>query len=171
MNCIVYIASPMSGYEKSDMIARAHRVCEIFRESGLTPVSPILEEKVPDTPGKLINSDKERLYGYWQRDKQIIIEEAHIVFIDHAERKSFGCEREYALQRGVLWKPVVIYVAPGTPTSVAEWEDDVIVTSVHEAARIIAENWGTRQKRFKWRVRMLIRTLPKWLYRQLLAWR
>lgn len=162
----------MTGYEKPEMIARASRVCEIFREYGLTPISPIIDiEQVKDMPGKLINSDKKSLLGFWKKDKEILIYEAHVMFWDHAERKSFGCEREYALNRFCLWKPTVIYVAPGTPTSVAEWEDDALFTSVHMAARYIAEQWGTREQRNKWRWKMLNKSFPNWLARQVLAWR
>ncbi len=167
----VYIACKMSGVDRADMVARAQRVCDILREKGIRPISPVIEEGVKNEPGKLINSDKERLHGFWKRDKQILIQEAHVMFWDHAELKTFGGEREYCLNRGVLWKPTVIYVAPGTPTSVAEWEDDAIFSSVHAAADYIVEHWGTRRKRWQWRFKMLLRTLPKWTYRQFLAWR
>ncbi len=161
----------MSGADKAEMVARAKRVCEIFTEFGLTPISPVIEEQVPDTPGKLINSDKERLHTFWTRDKDIISNEAHVVYFDRFEQKSFGMEREYGLARYCLWKPTVVHVSPGTVTSVAEWEDDILVTSVHEAARLIAEHWGTREKRVAWRVRMLRRSLITWLKRQLMGWR
>lgn len=167
----VYIACSMTGRDKLEMVHRARRVCEIFREAGITPISPVVEEHVQETPGKLINNDKERLHGFWKRDKDIIIREAHVVFMDHAEMKSFGMEREYALARGCLWKPTVIYVPIGTPTSVAQWEDDKIFTSVHEAAKYIVEMWGTKSKRRMWRFKMLLRTLPGWVYRQVLQWR
>lgn len=167
----VYIACSMSGRDKLEMVQRARRVCDIFKEVGITPISPVIEEHVKEEQGKLINSDKIKLYGFWKRDKEIIINEAQVVFLDHAEMKSFGMEREYALARGCLWKPVVIYVPPNTPTSVAVWEDDAVVTSVHEAAKFIVENWGTRKKRVIWRLKMLGRTLPRWILRQLKQWR
>lgn len=167
----VYVASPMSGYEKDEMVARAQRVCDILHEEGITPISPVIEEKVKNEPGKLINSDKDRLHTFWDRDKEILIEEAHVMLWDHAERKSFGCEREMGLMRFCLWKPTVIYVAQGTPTSVAEFEDDFVTTSIHEAAKFIVANYGTRIQRVAWRIRMLKRTLPKWLKRQLKAWK
>lgn len=171
INCSVYIACAMSGRDKAEMVARAQRVCDIFREAGLNPISPVLEEKVKNEPGKLINSDKEQLKQFWKRDKEIIIKEAHVFFWDHAEMKSFGAEREYALARFCLWKPAIMYVAPGTPVSVAGWEDDAIVTSVHEAAKFIAENYGTAKQRRIWRFNMLKRTWKTWLVRQYLAWR
>ncbi len=161
----------MTGCSKDELVARANRVCEIFREFGLNPISPVIEENVADKPVKLINADKVQLAQYWKRDKEIIISEAHVMFWDHAEQKSFGCEREYGLNRFCLWKPTVIYVPKGTPTSVSEWEDDKVVNSVHEAAKYIAETWGTQEKRVQWRLAMLKRTLPKWLYHQWLAFR
>lgn len=166
----VYIACAMSGRDKAEMVARAQRVCEIFREAGITPISPVIEEKVKDEPGKLINSDKDRLKQFWQRDKQLIIEECHVFFWDHAEMKSFGAEREYALARFCLWKPSIMYVAPGTPVSVAGWEDDAIFSSVHEAAKHIVEHWGTKEQRRKWRLEMLARSLPTWVKRQAMQW-
>lgn len=170
MTCKVYLGCKMSGADKAEMVKRALRICEIFREAGLTPISPVIEEQVKDEPGKLINSDKERLHGFWTRDKEIIANEAHVIYFDRFEQKSFGMEREYGLARYCLWKPTVVHVSPGTVTSVAEWEDDVLCTSVHEAARIIAGTWGTARQRRLWRLKMLWRTLPKWLYRQVKAW-
>lgn len=170
-NVIVYLACKMTGRDKLEMVHRARRVCEIMREYGITPISPVIEEHVSETEGKLINNDRDRLHGFWKRDKEIIVKQAHVVFMDHAEMKSMGMEREYALCRGVLWKPIVIYLPPGTPISVAQFEDDAIFHSVHEASEHIVKTWGTPFKRRVWRVKMLIRTLPRWLYRQLLAWR
>ncbi len=85
--------------------------------------------------------------------------------------KSFGIEREYMLQRGVLWKPVVLVVTPGTALSVAEFEDDAVMYSVDQAAKYINKMWGTRWKRWKWRFLMLNRSFPRWIFDQLVAWR
>jgi len=166
-----YIATKMTGLNKDDIVARAKRVCEIMTEAGITPISPVIEEHVKDEPVKLINDDKVRLLGFWKRDKEILIKEAHVMLWDHAEQKSFGAEREMALMRFCLWKPLVIYVPPGTPTSVAPFEDDAVFTSVHAAAKYIVDNWGTGHKRRVWRLRMLMRTFPQWVWRQILGWR
>lgn len=167
----VYCAVKMTGCSKDELVARAERVCEIMREFGITPISPVIEENVKNEPTKLINANKPQLSGYWKRDKQIIIEEAHVLFWDHAEQKSFGVEREYGLNRYCLWKPSVLYVPKGTPTSVSEWEDDAIFYSVHDACRYIVDMWGTPKRRRQWRWEMLKRTLPTWVKRQWLAWR
>lgn len=166
IDCKVYIACKMSGRDRLEMVNRAIRVCDIFKEFGLTPISPVVEEQVKAEEGKLINSDKVKLSGFWQRDKEIIMKEAHVIFLDHAEMKSFGMEREMGFARYCLWKPTVLHVAPGTVVSVAQWEDDKVFTSVHEAAKYIAETWGTRDQRFRWRLAMLKRTIPTWIKRQ-----
>ena len=171
VDCAVYLATPMSGRDKAEILARARRVCEIFREYGLTPISPVVEENVADEPGRLINHDREKLFAFWQRDKEILTDEAHVMFWDRAEQKSYGCEREYGFNRYCLWKPTVIYVSPGSPTSVAVWEDDEIFTSVHAAAEYIVKTWGTKRKRIFWRLKMLNRTFIGWVIRQIKAWR
>ncbi len=171
VDVVCYVACKMTGCQKDELVARAERVCEIFREYGITPISPVIEENVKDKPVKLVNADKEQLNKYWKRDKEIVIEEAHVLFWDHAEQKSFGVEREYGLNRFCLWKPTVLYVPKGTPTSVSEWEDDKIFTSIHEAAKYIVETWGTAKRRRQWRWDMLKRTLPEFIRRQWMAWR
>ncbi len=171
LDCKVYLATKMTGCDKAELVARAERVCEIFKEYGLIPISPVFEEGIKSENVKLINSDKKDLAYRWQEDKKVIIEQSHVLFWDQAEQKSFGVEREYALNRFTLWKPTVIYVAPGTPTSVAEWEDDKVFNSVHAAAEYIRDTWGTVEQRRKWRWEMLKRTVPTFLYRQWLAFR
>lgn len=171
IDCKVYLACKMSGRDRLEMVNRAMRVCEIFREYGLTPISPVIEEQVKAEEGKLINTDKVKLSGFWKRDKEIIMKEAHVVFLDHAEMKSFGMEREMGFARYGLWKPTVLHIAPGIVVSVAQWEDDKYFTSVHEAAQYIADTWGTRQKRIIWRLKMLNRSLPTFFLRQLYQWR
>jgi hypothetical protein len=171
MSCVAYVACKMTGRDKLEMVRRAKYVCKTLRRYNIEPISPVMEEQVQAERGKLTNHDKPRLKIFWKRDKDIIRYESHVVLIDQAQMKSFGIEREYMLQRGVLWKPVVLVVEPGTALSVAEFEDDAVMYSVDQAARYIQQMWGTRWKRWKWRVRMLDRSLPKWFYDQLMAWR
>ncbi len=167
----VYGAVKMSGENKAELVKRAKRVYEIFTEEKINFISPVFEEGIKEEEVKLINSDKKDLAYRWNEDKKVLSHKAHVMFWDHAEQKSFGCEREYGFMRFCLWKPVVIYVPPNTPLSVAEFEDDVVVNSVHVAAKIIVERWGTQEKRNKWRMEMLKRTWKNWLIRQYLAFR
>ena len=171
VDVVTYVACKMSGRDKPEMTKRAEYVCKTLEEHGITAISPVVEEEVKPEQGKLVNHDKERLRGYWIRDKEIIIKEAHVVLMDHAEMKSFGMEREFGLSRYTLWKPTIILVPANTPLSVAQFEDDEIFYSVHHAAQEIVRQWGTRFDRIVWRAKLLNRTLPRFLYRQFLAWR
>ena len=171
MSCIVYAAMKMTGRDKVEQVKRSHHISNTGKRLGITVISPVIEENVKATPGKLTNKDKPRLKTFWERDKDIIRYEAHVVLLDHAEMKSFGMEREYMLNRGVLWKPTVMVVKPGTSISVAEFEDDAVFYSVEEAFKFINQKWGTRWKRWKWRSKMINRSLPKFLKDQLYAWR
>lgn len=168
---IVYCACKMTGREKAEMVHRAQFVLECLAIFGVKGISPVLEEGVKANHVKLINANQDQVKGFWARDKYIIRNISHAVLFDHAEMHSFGMTREYCLNRGVLWKPTVIVIPPGTPTSVAIYEDDVVSTSVHSAAQLMSKLWSSRWKRWMWRVKMINQKLLGWLYYQVLAWR
>lgn len=160
----------MTGRDRKEMVMRAKHVCHVLEKAGLKPISPVLEEKVKSTTGPLVNNSRTRLKIFWKRDKEIIRKIAHVVLIDGAHDKSFGVEREYGLNRWNLWKPTVLIMKRNGIT-VADFEDDNVVETVEQAADVIAAKWGTRWKRWKWRIKMLDRCLPAWLWAQILAWR
>ena len=166
----VYVACRMTGRDRLEMVKRAKYVSHVLAEYGLRAISPVIEESVPALPGALVNDSKERLKGFWDRDKYIIRHIAHVTLIDGAEAKSWGVEREYALSRFCLWKPTVL-ITPNRALSVADFEDDFITADIHEAAEVIRTRFGTRFKRIMWRLQMLRKTLPYWLYCQVLAFR
>lgn len=170
MGCTIYCATRMTGKDRHEQVTRAKYVCAVLRQYGLNPISPVLAENVEDAPGPLVNDNRERLGRFWARDKEIIRYEAHVVLIDGAHEKSYGVEREYMLSRGVLWKPTVLLMPP-TGLTVVDFEDDFVAHDVHMAGQHIREHWGTWGKRFKWRVAMLCRSLPRWMLDQLYAFR
>jgi hypothetical protein len=170
MGLKAYVACRMTGRDRKEQVARARYVCAVLRQYGITPISPVLEEKVVEAPGPLVNDDKERLGGFWSRDKYIIRRIAHVVLIDGANEKSFGVEREYMLNRGVLWKPTVLLM-PKIGLTVVDFEDDYVTDSVHEAGRYIREQWGTWPKRALWRTKMLLRSMPKRCLDEIYSWR
>jgi hypothetical protein len=170
MSVITYIACAMTGRSKIEQVERATLVCNALRCHGIIPISPVIEEKVEKTEGVLVN-DTVSLREFWKRDKEILVSRSHVMLWDYAQIHSFGAIREYCLNRGVLWKPTVILVPEGTRTSVSEFEDDAVFFDVDSAAVYIMAMWGTRWKRWKWRLAMLNRTLLRWIYRQMMAWR
>ncbi len=170
MACIVYLATKMTNKDKHEQVARAKYACAILKQYGITPLSPVFAENVEDSPGPLVNDDKERLGRLWARDKEIIRYESHVVLVDGANEKSYGVEREYMLNRGVLWKPTVLLMPP-PGLSVITFEDDYVTHDLHIAGEFIRKKWGTRTKRIMWRLKMLTRTLPRWILGQIYAFR
>lgn len=166
----VYVACKMTGKDRHEQVSRAKYVCTVLRQYGINPISPVLAENVEDVPGPLVNDDKERLGRFWKRDKEIIRYETQVVLIDGAHEKSWGVEREYMLNRGVLWKPTIL-LCPPMGLTVAAFEDDKICHDIHEAGAYIQSQWGTWGRRAKWRIKMLLRSLPKWIFDQILAWK
>jgi|ERR1041385_259232 hypothetical protein len=171
MNCKVYVACKMTGRDRKEMLERAAYVSDVLKAWDLTPISPVLEEKVEGIPGPLLQMSQELLQAYWKRDKYIISDVANVVLIDEGERKSLGVEREYGFARYCLWKPTVTILPANQGFNIAQFEDDYVVHTVDAAAAMIAQNWGTQEQRHKWRWDMLKRTFPKWLWRQYLAWK
>jgi hypothetical protein len=152
------------------MVTRAKYVTSIFKQHGITVISPVIEEEVQNESGELIQTSQETLKGFWERDKSIIAYRAHVVFLDEAERKSLGCEREYGFARYCLWKPCVTLLPSGGP-SVADFEDDTVAHDLHHAAEVMVTNWGTPLKRVKWRILMLLKSLPLFVFRQIYQFR
>jgi hypothetical protein len=168
---IVYVACRMTGRDKAEMVHRARFVLETLAIFGIKGISPVVEEGVKDDHVKLINLNVDQVRGFWARDKYIIRNVSHAVLFDHAEMSSLGMTGEYCLNRGVLWKPTVILLEKGTPTSVSIFEDDFVAFSIHVAASMLSQRWSSRWKRWNWRMKMVIRSFPKWVGGQILAWR
>jgi len=167
----VYVACQMTGRDKFEQVQRAKFVAQVLEDYHIKVISPVLKEKVPETPGKLVNKDEQKVRGFWADDKYIIRRVAHVVLFDRAEDKSFGMEQEMVLNRGVLWKPSVLLLSPGYGCSVAKYEVDGIQYSVHAAAAYIRQRWGSRAQRWTWRLKMLNRSLLPWVVDQIWAWR
>ena len=166
----IYVACKMTGRDKKEQVEHAQYVTEVLKKYDVQVVSPVLEEKVLALPGLLLNTDEVRLKNFWKRDKEIIRREVHAVLLDGADQKSFGMEREYMLSRGVLWKPTVLYM-PKTFLNVSQFEDDFVSSDLDEIGKYLQDNFGTRKKRITWRIKMLIRSLPKWMVDQMYQFR
>ncbi len=169
LTCRCYIATKMTHVNRRHLVSHAKRVCAIYRKAGIEPISPVIEERVQVRKGKLENLSKIRLHKKWQDDKQIITWRAHAVVMDGADLKSFGMEREYGLNRYWLWKPT-ISVMEKQGLTVADFEDDKIYTEHEAAAHYLSQKHGNVYKRAKWRLLMINRSLPKFMFAQLWQW-
>jgi hypothetical protein len=168
------MAMPMSGYDRAKMVRRSRSLVALGATYGVTVISPVLEESVREIPGALTPDDQYQLHRFWKRDKEIIRNRdgkgAHVVLIDRADHKSLGCEREYGFNRHFLWKPTLCLMRRHG-YSVAKFEDDRIFADADAAFAYIARNYGTHMQRIRWRLRMLIRSLPGFVIDQIAAWR
>jgi len=167
--CRAYVACKMTGRNRREMINRAKRICAVLRKAGVEPISPVIEERVQARRGVLRNLSKLRLFKKWTDDKRIITWKAHAVILDGADAKSFGMEREYALNRFWLWKPTLLLM-PNQGITVAAFEDDLISDDEEAIAHYLVEHHGNLYKRIKWRLVMINRCLPKFLAAQLWQW-
>lgn len=171
MNCKVYVCCTMTGRDRKEQVMRAQYVKAIFAQYGIEAIHPVLEERVPAVHGPLIQESVSQLEQFWRRDKEIIAYEAHAVFVDGADEGSVGVGREYAFSRYNLWKPTVLLWNKNRGVTVAQFEDDFIVADAISAAILIRAEWGTWEKRMWWRLKLLVRTLPTFIYRQLMQLR
>jgi len=168
--CRVYVATRMTNRSRGEMIKRAKLVSRIFAKAGVEAISPVLREKVRNKRGVLKNTSKLLLYKKWTGDKDILAWECHGMAWDGANDKSIGCEREYGLARFLWWKPIATIVPEPQTLTVAKFEDDLISGDVEAVAHYFATVHGNLYKRWKWRLLILNRSFPKFLFGQLWQW-
>lgn len=166
MSLQVYLACAMTGRDRKELNKEARHVVRIFNRQGIKVHHPVIEECIPNRTGQLNNTMK-TLIQKWREDKDAI--RKSFVLVDTcADMKSEGREHEVGLMRYGLWKPV-IRVSPRHSAgykSIAQLEDDVIVASSEEAVAYIQECWGTWYKRFKWKICIFNRCLPRFVFEQ-----
>jgi hypothetical protein len=170
-NCIVYIACRMTGRDRVEQVRRAKFLCDKLVLAGITPISPVVDEGVKEEPGALFPTSQCELRAHWERDKHIITRIAHVVLFDGADEGSVGMAREYGLSRYCCWKPTIILWAFDRGITVADFEDDAIAFDIDNVIDKIHCNYFTRGQRWRWRLRMLNRSLPRWIVNQIYAWR
>lgn len=164
-----YVACKMTGRNRRKMIARAKFICRKLKKCGVEPISPVIEEKIKARPGKLKQLSKTGLHKKWTEDKNIITWKAHAVIVDGADDKSFGVEREYGLSRYWLYNPTLLRM-PDQGITVALFEDDLISDDIEAIAHYLVEHYGNIYKRWKWRLWILNRCLPKSLLAKAWQW-
>jgi hypothetical protein len=169
-SCRVYGACRMTGRSRRQMIKRAKELTAIFAKAGVELISPVLRERVQARPGVLKNPSKLRLHKKWLEDKDILAWECHGMVWDQADEKSKGAEREYGIARYLWWKPIACIVNEPHGISVAAFEDDLISGDAESVAHYFAEVHGNLYKRWKWRFRILNRSLPKFVAGHVWQW-
>jgi hypothetical protein len=102
--CRVYLAIPMTGYDKQEMIQISKQAIFLAKQYGLDAWSPVVYEGVCGR-GKL-EADT-TLTEKWAMDKVALRYKCFVFLNLQADNKSFGCERELGLMRYSYWRPVV----------------------------------------------------------------
>jgi hypothetical protein len=158
----------MTGFTKEQAYTLGLTAKNILEKHGITVLSPIFDTGIKPAKQKIKSLPSENFLKEWKKDKELI-RRSHILLDIVAEAKSEGVAHEIAYARYFLWKPVVRvskkYVKKGC--SVAFYEDDLIVSSIEEAAKLMKKRWGTYELRKQWRVKMLRRSLPKFVRYQI----
>lgn len=164
----VYVARAMTNRIKEDVVKEAEEDKKFLERAGFNVLCPVSKEKVPPTKQLLLSSRK-AMEQYWPEDKRMI-REAHVVFDMSPLAPSEGVKHELGYARYNLWKPIVrIFPMDELPvaSSAAYFEDDYICDSLLEAIEYVYRVHGSLWKRILWRLQMLNRSLPKWVWYQI----
>jgi hypothetical protein len=167
MSVTIYAAGAMTGLSGQALWKRAKETQRVFGKFGIRVLDPVVCEKVNPKVKKLKNK-MAKLREYWYRDKELI-RAADVVVDLTGAAKSEGVAHEIGYGRYFLWKPIV-RIYPKLGPSIAWFEDDLIVQDMEEAAYEVQRRWGSWQKRFMWRVRMLNRSFINFVVCQIKEW-
>ena len=164
----IYYAKAMTGRTGQDLLSEAREIQWLSWLFEVEALDPVIAEGVKEGAHPLAN-DLDHLNMYWQRDKEMV-RDAHVLIDTTGPAKSEGVAHEVGYARYCLWKPVV-RVYEGLGPSIARIEDDYIANSLPEAIKFAKANWGTKSQRIFWRVKMLAKSLPKFIKYQLGEWK
>lgn len=160
----IYCAHAMTGRLPDDLIYESNFVEGACKNLGIGVLDPVKAEKVAPGSHPLHNTVDD-LVGFWKRDKEMI-REAHVLVDVTGPSKSEGVAHEIGYARFFLWKPVV-RVYPNLGASIARFEDDAICASIVDALVLVRQKWGTPRQRFVWRIKVLLRSLYKFIKYQI----
>ncbi|MEE9214894.1 MAG: hypothetical protein V3U54_08890 [Thermodesulfobacteriota bacterium] len=164
----IYLAHAMTGRKWEDVQEESKESTRILNSYGIDVFDPIyIEEVITGAKDKIGNEADDNGLRSWRGDKKAI-RDVHVMLDITPEMRSEGVLRELGYSRFLLWKPTVRVYKPGSkPHMITIFEDDVVAYSLEQAALIINERWGTWFKRFVWRIKMLARCLPKFIWHQI----
>jgi hypothetical protein len=162
---IVYRACKMTGLYKDELVIRSEQTNRMLALRGFTVLDPVVIEKVERVHEVLEQTDPSQLNRYWIRDKECL-KECHIILDDGSCNKSDGVGIELGLARFTYWKPV-IRIFPNAGICISKIEYDYVFDNAVDAVDYMAREFGTKRQLLIWRVKMLIRCLPKFVWLQI----
>jgi len=160
----IYLAQPITGYTGYRVWKLYHDRRKPYRQRGIQVVSPVpgegikpIKRPLGDRPGKTGTE-------IWDKDKHQIKD--NNIFVFPADGlKSQGCVNELVKARGAHWK-ITVFIHPHAGFITKE-QNDIICKDDVTAAKLINTNFYSRHKRTVWRIKMLNKSIPKWIYQQL----
>jgi hypothetical protein len=158
INVSVYRAIRITGRTGREVWDEFYEAEPIYLSRGIRLLNPLEGEDIPYNDEPIPNRPGEEGKQIWRgKDKRMIRDEADACVYPGL---SNGICREYMLSRGVYWIPSIFV---GSYGFIAEEEDDSVCATEEQAADLIVELWGTTEKRCKWRLAMLNRSLLSWI--------
>jgi len=164
----IYLGQAMTGHTGQELWSTLLSIRPIYEKYGIELISPIEKEGILPNAARLTDRSDEEMTNIWKKKDKEQIRSVNVFVYIASNKTSQGVMKEFALARGSLWKPTVgVYLSGLRPGFITRAEDDAVVTSHEEAALTIVARWGTWSKRLKWRLKMLYRSLPKFVWFQL----
>lgn len=157
----VYVAQRMTGQYCDEMVTEALKASRALANFGFHALSPVLNEAISNKHELLPDTSLEDLRKHWQKDKRLL-QDAHIVLDLNGLGKSDGVNTELGYARFFLWKPV-IRIHPKAGMLISTLEHDVVVASLSDALLFMRETWGTKRQLLWWRLKVLNRSLLKFV--------
>lgn len=160
----IYLADRMTGFTGYQLWKNYRKRKKVYRLRGIKVTSPLPGENIRPTKRKLGDRPGRTGTMIWAKDKNQIKDNNVFVFPLNGQL-SQGCVNELVKARGAHWKPTV-YIHP-KPGFITKEQNDIVVADDKAAAKYIVKKFGSRWKRGIWRLKMLNRCLPGWIWQQL----
>lgn len=160
----VYLAQKMTGRYADEVLHECQTVKYVLEKVGFIVLSPVMEEGVKEVH-EIIQASSKQLQAFWKRDKEML-QECHIMFDFNSQGMSDGVNVEMGYTRFCMWKPLVRF-HPTIGPCISKIEYDCVMNDIEPLVWTMLNMWGTKRKLFWWRIKMLIRCVPKFIYFQL----
>ena len=164
MSASIYLAQPMTGFTGYAIWKIYHTRRRFYRRRGIKVESPVPGEGIRPIKRKI--GDRPGMTGtmIWAKDKQQIKDNSIIVFPPDGLR-SQGCVNELVKGRGAHWK-ITVFIHPKAGF-IAKEQNDIVCKDDEAAARLIKRHFASRHQRCIWRLKMLNRSVPGWIWQQM----
>lgn len=157
----VYVAHKMTGRYCDELYQEAQLTTRMLTNYGFDVLDPIVIENVPNEHVLLEQTDPAKLLSYWKRDKECL-QDCHLVLDYKSCNKSDGVGVELGITRFAYWKPV-IRVFPNAGICISKIEYDQMYENLLDAVLMMMLKYGSMRKLLNWRIKMLVRSLPKFI--------